>query len=260
MKSQPATLSGAFTLIELLVVIAIIAVLAALLLPALSRARQKAAQAQCLNDLKQLGAGMTMYINDSQDTFPGLASMRNGFQSEDWIYWRTNDPAHPVEKSPIVVALANASSKLFRCPMDISDVDRLAQASADGPYLYSYSLTAYGMTLENNNGPGLDGDMNYGMASVFRDSAGNYASYPFKLSAIHNPSGKIMFAEEPATETSSDNPTGAPVIDDGRWMPQMPNPLTARHGGKADVTFSDGHVQPVTSEFGEDTNNSLPSL
>jgi prepilin-type N-terminal cleavage/methylation domain-containing protein/prepilin-type processing-associated H-X9-DG protein len=250
----------AFTLLELLVVIAIIGILASLLLPVLAAAKRRAAQATCINNLKQLGLGMQMYISDSQDTFPCLASMRNGFQPADWIYWRTNDLAHPVEQSPILTAFANAGSKLLRCPLDISDIDRLAQSGADGPYLYSYSLTAYGMTLENNNGPGLDGDMNYGMASVFRGSVGDFAAHPFKLSAIHNPAGKIMLVEEPATQNSSDNPTGAPVIDDGRWMPQMPNPLTARHGGKADVTFSDGHVQPVTSEFGEDTNNSLPSL
>ncbi len=54
----------AFTLIELLVVIAIIAILAALLLPALSAVNQKAAQAACLNNQKQLGTGMMIYVDD----------------------------------------------------------------------------------------------------------------------------------------------------------------------------------------------------
>ena len=62
--------SRGFTLVELLVVVGIIAVLLALLLPAMNRAREQARGVTCASNLRQIGMGMVMYVNDNKQTFP----------------------------------------------------------------------------------------------------------------------------------------------------------------------------------------------
>jgi prepilin-type N-terminal cleavage/methylation domain-containing protein len=259
----------AFTLIELLVVIAIIAILAALLLPALSKAKAKAAQIQCISNLKQLGYGMQMYLGDNQDTFPGSASNQNGHNDADWIWWRIpdhlplenaaygwNTPTatgkYPLIKSPVVSLIGSVSPRLFRCPLDKDDSERKSKYPTN-PYLYSYSLTSVANPDGSNGG-------------ISSDTGGGKLT-PFKASWIKRPSDKIMFAEE---QTSTKNPTESPyldgnIINDGRWVADAGyDRLSIRHGGKGgtgkgDVCFDDYHVEPVTADFAKDVRNTLPA-
>ena len=92
---SPRNSERAFTLIELLVVIAIIAILAAMLLPALTRAKASAIQTKCLSNLKQLNLAMTLYCADNRDKTPARNSVIvGGAQMDIWWWYKELDKVY----------------------------------------------------------------------------------------------------------------------------------------------------------------------
>jgi prepilin-type N-terminal cleavage/methylation domain-containing protein/prepilin-type processing-associated H-X9-DG protein len=259
-NSKPSRLSHGFTLIELLVVIAIIAILAGLLLPALSKAKAKGQHVACINNLKQISLACLNYIQDFNDTFPGAAAkLPTQPVDEDWIYWngidsRIRTPARRDPKnSPLSAFLGGFQTNLYRCPAD-KDVKKREANPRPGqiPYLFSYTANSHYVP---SGGTATQPSDNHGIMSLYPGDA-VLDDFHFKSSSIKSPSQKIMLVEEFAD-------INAP--DDGRWTPtttrriglmhpppfgKMDSYITDRHGKKGTVSFADGHVETVRPSFG----------
>jgi prepilin-type N-terminal cleavage/methylation domain-containing protein len=191
------TKSNAFTLIELLVVIAIIAILAAMLLPALSKAKEKAKAAQCLSNLRQIGIAGSLYSDDNADKFYSNVggSLPNGGQ------WFLN-PRSSVQLDPAVNTdtaywalgykqyFANTRT-LFACP-DGTVVDEWHDSGLNYPHDY-WANSSYGM-CQFLTTPYTDTGTTYGRG----------AKGPLKRSSYRSPSSTIFCQD--ATEQLPEGP------------------------------------------------------
>jgi prepilin-type N-terminal cleavage/methylation domain-containing protein len=103
-----------FTLIELLIVIAIIAILSALLLPALARAKGKAHQTQCLSNLRQIGLAVQLRLGDEEDRFPDRRDLKSALGYKPWTTWPPSDPR--AGWAAIVYSNYLGHDAVWRCP------------------------------------------------------------------------------------------------------------------------------------------------
>ncbi|MBS1705966.1 MAG: prepilin-type N-terminal cleavage/methylation domain-containing protein [Armatimonadetes bacterium] len=108
-----------FTLIELLVVIAIIAILAALIFPAFARAKASAKQTQCISNLKQIGAAISLYMSDNDDFFPNAVDVSDKYAPEIWSQYpkfQARIPYMPLMNEVLEPYIRDKG--VWRCPAD----------------------------------------------------------------------------------------------------------------------------------------------
>jgi prepilin-type N-terminal cleavage/methylation domain-containing protein len=235
-QHRPAT---GFTLIELLVVIAIIAILAAMLLPALSRAKAKGQRTVCLNNLRQIGLFMQFFTEDNNDTFPahrnqGLNTADAGPSLTNW--WGTT-----------IVSYGGGRSNLFHDP---SIQGKRLDDGTKWQWNFDCHLVGYGY-----NGYFL-GHHPYGSDNIRVGGIPFPVDDSFKRSGVLSPSDNLVVADK--------EPYGSPPSWSSSlwWVSSCMDPKVVarssfptyegvepkRHLGMAVVSFNDGHSEAIKGD------------
>jgi len=230
MKKTSITSKRGFTLIELLVVIAIIAILAAMLLPALAKAKEKAKSIACVNNSKQIGLGMMMYASDYGDQLPPLL----GAAGTNWWY-------DIMDSAKIITSSAQTnSSTVWRCPV-----------VQDGDIFTVYPGTpqqsrpqGYGPSEGNATTAGIIRYLSVGGSKKL--SQINRTSQIWLIGDVGSPkNGQGAQDKLPTGGYNTELTTKQPLVSSG-WASQASanyKQPACRHGGRANFSFCDGHVE-----------------
>jgi prepilin-type N-terminal cleavage/methylation domain-containing protein/prepilin-type processing-associated H-X9-DG protein len=250
---------GGFTLIELLVVIAIIAILAAVLLPVLSKAQARAQQTSSLNNLKEWTCAQSMYVDDNNQVYP-LTKIPAGTPGAPGSYNEKNPQW--ADLADIYHAAITGNSQAAKAVNGVW-FDALPNYIGSKPLYYYAALINNGIALYNAghniyhcpsvNSASLSLNQNlyalfeYGMNSKGdMGNNGNTTTDPVRTSMVKHPSAYVMFSDnrvsasdDPSWDTFS--PSQAPPV---YGSPECyTTRLSMRHDNGANIGFSDGRAQ-----------------